>query len=140
MSISTTDLPTLVATAPESAIEIEGGERFIQLPKEYAVQTADLKGLKGVNFYDPYEEIFIFHKADAVHGEIYENVDGLFLALRVKATFLYGEHKNKIKEEFTIWIAEEDGGEIEAGDFSNGSPSSYFEPEAIQPILSRFSL
>lgn len=139
MTIPTTDLHTLISNAPKESITIEGGERFIQLPEEFAIQTSELSGLVGTTFNNPYEDVFVFHQVNTVQGEIYENVDGIFLTLRIQATFLYGEDKDLIEEGFTIWIPEADGEAIEAGDFNTPTWIS-IEAELLDPILNRFSL
>lgn len=137
MTILTT-LEAIVAAAPETAIELENGERFISVPTGIQVAVRELSGLKGVQFNDSYGQRFELQKVNSVLTEIYENGDGRFLALRLRAQFIYGE--SEIEERLTIWVPEEAGEPIEATFEVGEGHGTYIDGDSLAPALNRFSL
>ncbi len=139
-----TTIEAIVASAPESAVIVDGGETFITVPDDYEVHADELKCLRGVNFYDPDGEFFELKRVDAVEDtEIYENAEGRFLVIRVAATFLYGESRLKVTDNFTIWIPESEGCSIEAGDFEGQTGVTVYtdlDADSLDPVLQRFGI
>lgn len=139
-----TTLNALANNAHESDISFDGGERYIAINGDNAVTVAELKELEGCEFNYPYFELHL-KTVNAVTTEIYENIDGRFLALYISATFVAtfeDDEKEDREDSFTIWIPEEDGGGIEAGNFKKMETGSvtYIEPAALDAVLARFAL
>lgn len=131
-------------SANKSDINEDGGELFITLHGENTVSIKDLKDLKGWEIETPYFDMELL-KVLNVETALYRNVDGLFLCLEVQAEFLFsypegGKEQQNVS--FSIWIPDEDGEEIDSGNFSN-SYVSYDPPievEKLDKVLAKFDL
>lgn len=137
-------LKDLATNAHESDISFEGGERYIAISGDDAVTVSEIKDLEGCEFNYSYLGLKL-KKVNAVTTEIYENIDGRFLALYVSATFIVtfeDDEKEDREDSFTIWIPEEDGESIEAGNFKNlvSGDVTGIEPEVLEDVLTRFAL
>lgn len=138
-----TTLTDLVNSANESEISVEGGERYIAITGDESVTTSELKELEGYVFDHPRFELKL-KTVTSVTTEIYDNIDGRFLNLNVVATFVatFEDGDEEVEDSFTIWIPEEDGESIEAGNFKMMETGNYtdIEPTVLDSILSRFEL
>lgn len=138
-----TTLSQLANEAKETDIDRTGGELFINITGKNAVTIKELKGLVGLEFPATYETA-VLAKVNGVTTGIYENIDGRFLSLCISATFKLPDHEPsaEMDDEFTIWVEEEDGGEITAGDFEHLKMTEDFSIDAdrIEPVIDRFGL
>jgi len=135
--MTSTTLEALSTASHLPAPAEKHGERSIPVLPAHGARASELKGLKGLDFYEPHGELFQLKRVQSVRTEILENEDGRFLVLRVGGVFVYGADKVQLEESFTIFIPEEKG-QIVAY-FEDGYPT-YLEPAVLGPVLGRLGL